>query len=102
MRLNGEQYPPFWVHMFRANFVDGETFRFVKQTTGIQNLDMQMFLDQVFVVPPLEQQRRIAAELDEETAAIDGIIARSRTLIDDLKARKSALITEVVTGRKQV
>ena len=53
-------------------------------------------------LPDLDTQRRIAAELDEETAAIDGIIARSRTLIDDLKARKSALITEVVTGRKQV
>lgn len=53
-------------------------------------------------LPDLDTQRRIAAELDEETAAIDGIITRSRTLIDDLKARKSALITEVVTGRKQV
>lgn len=55
-----------------------------------------------FDAPDLATQRRIAAELDEETAAIDGIITRSRTLIDDLKARKSALITEVVTGRKQV
>ena len=55
-----------------------------------------------FDAPDLGTQRRIAAELDEETEAVDGIIARSRTLIDDLKARKSALIAEVVTGRKQV
>ncbi|WP_306507681.1 hypothetical protein [Corynebacterium sp.] len=48
------------------------------------------------------QQDSVVAELDDESAAIDGIIDRSRTLIDDLKARKSALITEVVTGRKQV
>lgn len=102
IRLRKGQVPRFWVHMFRANFVAGETFRFVKQTTGIQNLDMQMFLDQKFVVPPAEKQREIADELDREFERMDTLIEESTRLIENLKARKIALITEVVTGRKEV
>lgn len=102
IRLRRGQVPRFWVHMFRANFVAGETFRFVKQTTGIQNLDMQMFLDQKFVVPPSGKQREIADELDHEFERMDALIEESTRLIENLKARKTALITEVVTGRKEV
>lgn len=102
IRLRRGQVPRFWVHMFRANFVAGETFRFVKQTTGIQNLDMQMFLDQKFVVPPSGKQREIADELDREFERMDALIEESTQLIENLKARKTALITEVVTGRKEV
>lgn len=102
IRLRRGQVPRFWVHMFRANFVAGETFRFVKQTTGIQNLDIQMFLDQKFVVPPSGKQREIADELDREFERMDALIEESTRLIENLKARKTALITEVVTGRKEV
>lgn len=102
IRLRKGQVPRFWVHMFRANFVAGETFRFVKQTTGIQNLDMQMFLDQNFVVPPTAKQQEIVDELDREFERMDALIEESTQLIENLKARKTALITEVVTGRKEV
>lgn len=53
-------------------------------------------------VPPMENQREIANQLDKETANMDAIISTSQSLIEDLKARKTALITEVVTGRKEV
>lgn len=53
-------------------------------------------------LPPLETQQRIADYLDRETAEIDSLIAESTTLRDLLLKRRSALITEVVTGRKQV
>lgn len=53
-------------------------------------------------VPPLERQRAIADELDRETAETDFLIKEATELIENLKARKTALITEVVTGRKKV
>nr|WP_232958861.1 restriction endonuclease subunit S [Corynebacterium marambiense] len=52
--------------------------------------------------PSLETQKRIADHLDRETAEIDSLIAESRKLRDLLLKRRSVLITEVVTGRKQV
>src|SRR5699024_7020987 len=55
-----------------------------------------------FHLPPFETQQRIADYLDRETAEIDSLIADSTRLRDLLLKRRSVLITEVVTGRKQV
>ena len=53
-------------------------------------------------LPPLETQQRIADYLDRETTEIDSLISESTRLRDLLLKRRSVLITDVVTGRKQV
>ena len=55
-----------------------------------------------YPVATLEKQREIADELDREFTRMDSLIEESTRLIENLKARKTALITEVVTGRKEV
>lgn len=52
--------------------------------------------------PPLDEQKRIAAELDEQTARIDDMIADAQKLKTLLAERRSTLITDVVTGKKEV
>lgn len=51
---------------------------------------------------PISEQKRILRDLDQGTAEIDDLIAESTKLRDLLLKRRSVLITEVVTGRKQV
>lgn len=51
---------------------------------------------------PIYEQRRIVAELDEQTTRIDDMIADAQRLKALLAERRSTLITEVVTGRKEV
>lgn len=53
-------------------------------------------------MPPLDEQRRIAAELDAQIGRIDDMIADAQRLKALLAERRSTLITEVVTGRKDV
>lgn len=53
-------------------------------------------------MPPLDEQRRIVAELDEQTAQIDEMIADAHRLKALLAERRTTLITEVVTGKKEV
>lgn len=53
-------------------------------------------------VPPLEDQKKIAERLQAENAHMDGLIHDATALAALLKERKTALITEVVTGRKEV
>lgn len=53
-------------------------------------------------LPSLDQQRRIVAELDEQTARLDDMIADAQRLKALLAERRSTLITDVVTGRKEV
>lgn len=48
-------------------------------------------------VPPLEEQRRILAYLDRETAQIDAFIAKNEELIALLTERRAAVIARAVT-----
>lgn len=51
--------------------------------------------------PPLTEQKRIADHLDEVTGRIDEMLAKVAELKSLLIERRSALITDVVTGRKE-
>ena len=50
-----------------------------------------------FVIPPMSEQRAIAAFLDRETAKIDGLVARKERLIKLLQEKRAALISRAVT-----
>lgn len=49
-----------------------------------------------------ELNEKVLSELDREFERMDALIEESTRLIEYLKARKTTLITEVVTGRKEV
>ncbi|WP_121254818.1 restriction endonuclease subunit S [Nocardioides ferulae] len=53
-------------------------------------------------LPPLDEQRRIARYLDEQTTKIDSLIAATERFIDLSKERRAALITAAVTGQIDV
>lgn len=71
--------------------------RSIKQTTGIQNLDLYSFLCEVVPFPSKEDQNTIADFLDRETTKIDGVVDKKQKLIDLLKEKRQALITRAVT-----
>ena len=48
-------------------------------------------------VPPLNEQRAIAAFLDRETVKIDALVAEQRRLMDLLKEKRQAVISHAVT-----
>ena len=48
-------------------------------------------------VPPLPEQRAIAAFLDHETAKIDALVAKKERLIELLQEKRTALISHAVT-----
>ena len=54
------------------------------------------------VVPPIEEQKAVAAYLDEKCAEIDGCIAAKKEQISTLEAYKKSVIFEYVTGKKEV
>jgi type I restriction enzyme S subunit len=48
-------------------------------------------------VPPVSEQRAIAAFLDRETGRVDRLVAKKRELIERLKEKRTALIARTVT-----
>ena len=64
----------------------------VRQSMGFEDLKrLPIFL------PPLAEQRAIAAFLDAETARIDALVAKQQALITTLQEKRRALISHVVT-----
>ena len=53
-------------------------------------------------MPPLDEQESIAQFLDEKIPQIEEVISSKQSQIETLKAYKSSLIYEYVTGKKQV
>tara|TARA_A100000171_G_scaffold49749_1_gene59488 strand:- start:15 stop:1364 length:1350 start_codon:yes stop_codon:yes gene_type:complete len=69
----------------------------IKQTTGIQNLDSEVYLQEQFCFPPPLEQTQIARFLDHETAKIDALIEQQQRLIELLKEKRQAVISHAVT-----
>jgi restriction endonuclease S subunit len=53
-------------------------------------------------LPPVEEQRAIAAYLDRETAKIDAAVAEIETAIARLEEYRTALVSAAVTGKIDV
>ena len=54
------------------------------------------------MVPPLAEQRAIAAFLDRETARIDALVTKVREAIECLEELRTALVSAAVTGKIDV
>lgn len=98
LRPNKEQlYAKFGAYLLLSIWEQRAMIPAIKQTTGIQNLDIGAYLDIKVKIPLLPTQQKIAAYLDRETTRIDALIAAKERLITLLKEKRQALITRVVT-----
>ncbi len=88
----------YWLYVHSSLYDQRVTARSVKQTTGIQNLDLNSYLNEKVSFPRSEEQTRIADFLDRETARIDTLIEKQEKLIETLRERRIAEITEATTN----
>lgn len=87
----------FLVYLHSHLYSGRVNFRAIKQTTGIQNLDGQVYLDELVAYPPYEEQEAIARFLDFKTAQIDALICKQKALLEKLAEKRTALISHAVT-----
>ncbi|MFJ6378297.1 hypothetical protein ACIQH9_21560 [Pseudarthrobacter oxydans] len=106
-------YKAFWIsdrfepryvhHLFRSSrYID----YFAAIATGVrpnaQRVTKTVLGATPVPLPPLDEQVRIADELDDATARVDAMLAKVAELKSLLLERRAALVTDVVTGRKEV
>lgn len=89
--------PAFLNYVMLGLYLMHGTFPHVKQSTGIQNLDLGSYLSTKVRIPPLETQQRISHYLDVKTALIDDLLKKKRALLERLAERRQALIAQTVT-----
>ena len=66
-------------------------------TSTINQLTGNNFGNMKVVVPPLDEQQRIAAFLDDKCARIDSVVEKTRASIEEYRKLKQAIITRAVT-----
>jgi len=71
--------------------------RSIKQTTGIQNLDLYSYFNEKIPIPPFFEQQYIANYLDHKTHQIDTLIEKKQKQIKLLKEQRTAIINQAVT-----
>jgi hypothetical protein len=81
----------YWAHVIGTQI----------QTT-IQNVSAERYASLLVPVPPVQEQRAIAAFLDREKEKIDTLVAQAEAAISLLIERRSALISAAVTGQIDV
>lgn len=89
-------------YVLAALYFLGINTRSIKQTTGIQNLDVHALLDEPWAVPNLDTQSRIVAAIERELSTIDRLDDLLAEQVTKLAEYRRALITESVTGRLPV
>lgn len=87
----------FVAYVFRSLYAEGRNIPHIKQTSGIQNLDSESYLNEVAWLPPKDVQQRIANFLDEQTARIDALIAEKVQLASSVRAYEQAEISRLLT-----
>lgn len=88
---------PMYMQYILATFYKNEYSRnYIKQTTGIQNLDLtSMLAKEQIPLPSLAEQERIVLLLNEKCIEINNVLDKSKASIEEYKKLKQAIITEV-------
>lgn len=94
-KCNESLNPEYVDFYFRTVFVDRKYMRYSKNVR--YSLASDEFLDLPILVPPIDEQDRIAAYLDEQCKKIDEIMADIQNQIDTLEDYKKSVISEAVT-----
>ena len=94
-------FPDFLLYFFTG--YTGQ-YQIHTQKTGalLPHLNSTKLKSSLILRPPLDEQQRIAAYLDEKCARINALLAEKDELLDKLAEYKKSLIFECVTGKREV
>ncbi|MGO7851672.1 restriction endonuclease subunit S [Rhizobium ruizarguesonis] len=89
----------FFLYLFQNGYRQRIFYAFGQGSSelGRWRMPTDSFNEFVLPVPPLHEQAAIAAFLDRETGKIDALVAEQKRLIELLKEKRQAIISEAVT-----
>ena len=90
-------FPKYLLYCLCFLYHIGLTRKHIKQTTGIQNLDIDSYFQERIPLPSLVEQTKIANFLDRKTEQIDELIRIKERRIELLHEQRTALINQAVT-----
>lgn len=99
LRVGASMLPEFFVWAFNSAATRAQIGTRARTAVGTYKVAASDVRAIVLPLPPLSEQARIVAYLDEQTAKIDSLIAETEKFIELVRERRAALITAAVTGQ---
>ena len=90
-------FPKYLLYCLSFLYHIGLTRKHIKQSTGLQNLDIDSYFQERIPFSSLTEQTQIANFLDHKTGQIDELIRIKEQRIELLQEQRTALINQVVT-----
>ncbi|WP_251922132.1 restriction endonuclease subunit S [Salinibacter ruber] len=91
----------FAMRILNSNLTD-EFIRVSSRGATVDHFNMSDIGKIPFLVPPLEEQKRIVDHIDERTSEIDDAIDQAERQIELMEQYRTSLVAEVVTGQVNV
>ena len=93
----------YYNEYFRHTCFNGDCYKYGH---GIMLMRWRTYPEELMRIkvpnPPIEEQKEIAAYLNEKCSEIDKLITKKEGLIADLESYRKSLIYEYVTGKKSI
>lgn len=102
IRLDRTRVDPSFAAIVFSSRRNRDALALASVGSTMENLNSDIIGALRFPVPPLDEQRRLTAELEQATAKIDTLIAETERFIELARERRAALITAAVTGQIDV
>ncbi|MBE5766692.1 MAG: restriction endonuclease subunit S [Clostridiales bacterium] len=94
-------YPGYSKYYFRSSHHRAYLTKQMNLVTRA-SLGQDLLKSMPVLLPSIEEQKEIAFYIDEKCAALDNLIAKKTALLTELETYKKSLIYEYVTGKKEV
>ncbi len=100
-RCNKETDSLFFYYIIESTYFKDSLFKINKSNT-IDNLKVSVFINNECIVPPLEEQKKLSKLITDRNKMVNETSKKLRKEIELLEEYKTALISEVVTGKVDV
>ncbi|AEP89763.1 type I restriction-modification system specificity determinant [Bacillus subtilis subsp. subtilis str. RO-NN-1] len=98
IELNSQKVDSTFInYVFSSLYAVKANLKAFNQTTGIQNLNTSVYLNEVFMYPSLNVQKNIVNFLNKKIQAIDETINKKQKMVELLEQQRQSIITEAVT-----
>lgn len=103
VRVNREKVlPDFLVLYLSVLYSQRLNTKYIKQNTGIQNIDIKDYFGEIISFPEIEVQKGIVDHVYGQMKRFDDLILKVQKSIETLQEFKPSLISNVVTGKVRV
>ena len=91
-------YSKFYLYLFKSDWYISEGTKYFKGVVGQQRVNKEIFTDLIVPVPPINEQKRIAEEIERCFALVDTLEQNECDLKEAIQKSKSKILDLALSG----